>query len=110
MSKKPISFRELMDSARPDVVERRNRNIRKAAIALQLRFLRDAQGMTQADVAQATGMTTQRIALMESLVGPTPSIVDLERFVAVCGGDINAVISPNEIDQPTDKSDNSLPD
>ena len=81
MSKKPISFREQMMLARPDVVKRRKRNSRKSAIALQLRVLRDAQGMTQADVAQATGMTTQRIALMESLVGPIPSIVDLERFV-----------------------------
>lgn len=62
MSKKPVSFRERMEIARPDVVERQKRNSRKSNVALQLRVLRDAQGMTQADVAQATGMTTVRIA------------------------------------------------
>jgi transcriptional regulator with XRE-family HTH domain len=110
MSKKPISFRERMDLARPDVVERRKRNSRKSAVALQLRVLRDAQGMTQGDVAQATGMTIQRIERMESLVGPIPNIVDLERFASACDGKIDVVISPNEIDENTDESNNSLPE
>jgi DNA-binding XRE family transcriptional regulator len=98
MSKKPISFREQMDLARPDVVERQKRNIRKSAIALQLRTLRDSKGMSQADVSEATGMTEHCIARLESLVGPLPSIVDLERFVSACDGKVDVVISPNESD------------
>jgi transcriptional regulator with XRE-family HTH domain len=110
MSKKPISFRERLKLARPDVVARQEQNSRKSAIALQLRMLRDARGMTQADVAQATGMTTQRIAQIESLVGPIPDIEDLQLYVDICDGDIDVVISPDDNDQPTDKPDNSLPE
>jgi transcriptional regulator with XRE-family HTH domain len=107
MSKKPVSFRERMEIARPDVVERQKRNRRKSNIALQLRTLRDRQGMTEADVARATGMTKVRIAQMESLVGVLPSIEDLERFALVCGGSIEVVISPNKSDRLTDKSETS---
>jgi DNA-binding XRE family transcriptional regulator len=106
MSKKPISFRERMDLARPDVVERQKRNRRKSAIAIQLRVLRDAQGMTQADVAQATGMTIQDIEKMESLVGLLPSIEALERFTTVCGARIEVVISPDKSDRVSDTSEN----
>jgi transcriptional regulator with XRE-family HTH domain len=63
--------------------------------------------MTQADVAQATGMTIQRIARIESPVGALPSSKDLERFAAVCGGRIEVVISPDKSDQLTDTSENS---
>ncbi|AGI69201.1 putative DNA-binding protein [Octadecabacter antarcticus 307] len=107
MSKKPVSFRERMEISRPYVVERQERNSRKSIVALQLRVLRDAQGMTQADVAQATGMTTVRIAQMESLVGAFPSIENLERFAVVCGGRIEVVISPGKADGPTDKPESS---
>ena len=110
MGKKPISFREQMDLARPDVVERQMRNRRKGAIAIQLRVLRDGKGMTQADVAKATGMTIQRIVRMESLVGPIPDIKHLECYVDACGGDIKVVISPADTDQPAHKPDNSLPE
>lgn len=106
MTKKPISFREQMDLARPDVVARQKRNRRKSAIAIQLRILRDAQGMTQADVAEAMGMTIQDIQKMESLVGLLPSIEDLERFAVVCGGRIEVVILPVKSDRLTDKSEN----
>ena len=61
MVKKPILFREQMALARPDVVERQMRNRRKSKIALQLRVLRDGKGMTQADVAKATGMAIRHI-------------------------------------------------
>ncbi|EPX80945.1 hypothetical protein thalar_00390 [Litoreibacter arenae DSM 19593] len=105
MSKKPIPFRKQMKLARPDVVERQKQHSRKSGIALQLRMLRDAEGMTQADIAKATGMTRQSIADMESLVGPIPDIEDLGRYVDVCGGDIEAVISPNDTDLPADESE-----
>jgi len=107
MIKKPISFREQMEISRPDVVARQKRNRRKSAIAMQLRVLRDAKGMTQADVAQATGVTIKRIERMESLVGALPSIRDLERFAFVCGGRIDVVISPGIAARPTDRPEGS---
>jgi transcriptional regulator with XRE-family HTH domain len=107
MSKKPISFRDQMKLARPEVAERQKRNRLKSAIAMKLRALRDAQGMTQADVARETGMTTEKIAQMEPLVGALPSIEDLERFAVVCGGRIEVVISPDKSDRFTDQSENS---
>jgi hypothetical protein len=84
MTKKPISFRERMDLARPDVVECQKRNYHKSTIALQLRVLRDARGMTQGDVAQATGTAIHHIERMESLIGPIPDIKDLECYVDAC--------------------------
>jgi transcriptional regulator with XRE-family HTH domain len=88
-----------MDLARPEVVERQKRNSRKSAIALRLRSLRDSKGLSQADVSKATGMTEHCIARLESLVGPLPSIVDLERFVSACDGKVDVVISPNESEE-----------
>jgi hypothetical protein len=110
MVEKPILFREQMALARPDVVERQMRNRRKSKIALQLRVLRDGKGMTQADVAKATGMAIRHIERMESLIGPIPDIKDLECYVDACGGDIKTVMLTGETDQPNDNSDSSSPE
>ena len=99
MSKKPISFRERMRAARPDVVERQKRNRLKSAIAMQLRALRDLRGMTQEDVARATGMTMVKIAQMESLVGAFPTIEELERFADGCDGRIQVMILSDRFDR-----------
>ena len=107
MSKKPISFRERLKAARPDVVERQKRNRLKSVIAMKLRVLRDGQGMTQADVAEATGMTRVKISQMEALVGATPSIEDLDCFAVACGGRIEVVISTDKADWPASQSESS---
>jgi transcriptional regulator with XRE-family HTH domain len=105
MNNKPISFREQMKLTRPDVVERRKRNRLKGDIAMSLRALRDAHGMSQDDISEATGITKVTIEEMESLVGALPRIEDLERFAVSCGGRIDVVISPDKADQPIDKSE-----
>jgi ATP-dependent protease ClpP protease subunit len=110
MNKKPISFREQMKLARPDVVERQKRNRCKSDIAMNLRALRDAMGMTQADVANATGMSNHLIAQLEALAGSIPDIKDLQLYVDVCGGDINAVISSTDDDRFVNKSDTTSTD
>jgi ribosome-binding protein aMBF1 (putative translation factor) len=107
MNKKPISFREQMKLTRPDVVERRKRNRLKGDIAMSLRALRDAQGMSQDDISEATGITKVTIEEMESLVGALQRLEDLERFAHVCGGRIEVVISPDKSDRLTDTSENS---
>jgi DNA-binding XRE family transcriptional regulator len=103
MNKKPISFRQQMKLARPDVVERRNRNRLKGDIAMSLRTLRDAHGLSQDDISDATGITKVTIEEMESLVGALPRIEDLERFAVVCGGRIEVMILQGKADQPIDE-------
>lgn len=99
-----------MKLARPDVVERQKRNRCKSDIAMNLRALRDAMGMTQADVANATGMSNHLIAQLEALAGSIPDIKDLQLYVDVCGGDINAVISSTDDDRFVNKSDTTSTD
>jgi hypothetical protein len=41
-----VNFREMMDEARPDVVERQAANVEKGELAMRLRTMRDASGMT----------------------------------------------------------------
>jgi|GEM_PF-3374701 len=107
MNKKTISFREQMKLARPDVLERRKRNRLKGNIAMSLRALRDAHGMSQDDISDATGITKVTIEEMESLVGALPRIEDLERFAVVCGGRIEVLISSGKADRPIDKPESS---
>lgn len=96
----PATFKDRLRAARPDVVARQEKNASKRAIAIQLRALRDARGMTQADVARASGMAQPSVARMEALTGPVPSIPSIERYVAGCGGYMVIVISTEAFDLP----------
>jgi transcriptional regulator with XRE-family HTH domain len=86
-----------MNIERPDVVERQAKNKKKSDIAMKLRTLRDARGMTQSDVASASGMSQPVIARLEALTGSIPSLVSIERYVDACKGFINVIISTEEI-------------
>lgn len=94
------TFREKFLETRPDLVEHQKKNARKRAIAVKLRALRDARGMTQADVAQAAGMTQSMIARLEALSGPVPGLESIERYVEACGGQMALLISPEAIELP----------
>lgn len=87
-----------MRAARADVVARHAENAPKRAIAIQLRALRDARGMTQADVARAADMTQSTVARMEALTGPVPGVTSIERYVAACKGHMALMISTEAID------------
>ncbi|WP_417741015.1 helix-turn-helix domain-containing protein [Salipiger sp.] len=97
---KTKGFRQRMRETRPDVVERQEKNARKRAIAIKLRDLRDARGMTQEDVAKAAKMTQSTIARLEALTGPIPQIETIERYVAACEGHLALLISTEEIEAP----------
>ena len=98
MTKKNTSFRDQMRDARPDVEKRQRKNAQKHAIAQKLRALRDARGMTQADVARASDMTQSMIARLEALTGPIPGLATIERYVEACEGHMAVVISPEAIE------------
>ena len=99
MSDKPSPFRARMRKARPDVVAQQQDDGIKVAIAKKLRTLRDARGMTQMDVANASGMTQSSIARIEALSGPTPGLESIQRYVKACGGLLDVVIT-DAVDQP----------
>ena len=82
----------------PDLAERQSKNARKRGIAVRLRALRDARGLTQDEVAAAAGMTQSMIARLEAMSGPVPSLQSIERYVDACGGHLALLISDREID------------
>jgi len=94
------TFHERMREARPDVVERQQAHATKRAIANQLRDLRDARGLTQADVARASGLKQSTVSRLEALTGPVPTMASIERYVAACEGHMALVISAQEISLP----------
>lgn len=100
MTEKAKTFREKLRDARPDLVAHQEKHARKRAIAIKLRALRDARGMTQDDVAKAAGMTQSMIARIEALSGPVPGLDSIGRYVAACGGQMALVISPEAIELP----------
>jgi transcriptional regulator with XRE-family HTH domain len=98
--KKAPPLREQLHQARPDLAERQAKNVRKRAIAIKLRTLRDARGQTQVEVAEAAGMTQAMIARLEALSGPLPSLESIERYVDACGGEMALLISPTTTELP----------
>ncbi|SNR44435.1 helix-turn-helix domain-containing protein [Puniceibacterium sediminis] len=96
MTKDTRTFRQKMRDARPDMVELQEKNVHKREIAMKLRVLRDAVGMTQADVARNSDMKQPTIARMEALSGPVPSLDSISRYVEACGGHYHIVITHNE--------------
>jgi len=87
-------LRGQLHQARPDLAERQAKNARKRAIAIKLRALRDARGLTQVEVAETAGMTQSMIARLEALSGPLPSLESIDRYVDACGGHMALLISP----------------
>lgn len=87
------TFREKCLAARPDVVALIAENQIKRDVALKLRVLRDAKGLTQADVAKAAGMTQSMIARLEAPTGPEPSLKSINRYVKACGGELRIEIN-----------------
>lgn len=92
------SLRDALHRAHPQLVEHQARNARKRGIAVKLRALRDARGLTQEEVAVTAGMTQSVIARLEALSGPVPSLESIERYVTACGGHFALLISDKQID------------
>ncbi|WP_370046807.1 MULTISPECIES: helix-turn-helix domain-containing protein [Salipiger] len=92
------SLRNALHCAHPKLAEHQAKNTRKRGIAVRLRALRDARGLTQDEVAAAAGMTQSMIARLEALTGPVPSLQSIERYVDACGGHLALLISDKEID------------
>ncbi|UWR33527.1 helix-turn-helix domain-containing protein [Sulfitobacter sp. W027] len=84
--------------AHPDLAGHQAKNALKRGIAVRLRALRDARGLTQDEVAAAAGMTQSMIARLEALSGSVPSLQSIERYIDACGGHLALLISDKEID------------
>lgn len=78
-------FREQMLAARPEIAERERANAEKGRQAMELRRLRDAAALTQDELAAAAGIEIAEVRRLESLVGPLPPQVEVDRYRAACG-------------------------
>ncbi|HIF78177.1 MAG TPA: hypothetical protein EYQ36_11295 [Sulfitobacter sp.] len=58
MAKSYTSLRNALHLAHPQLAERQAKNVRKREIAVKLRALRDARGLTQGEVAAAAGTSS----------------------------------------------------
>jgi DNA-binding XRE family transcriptional regulator len=94
------AFRRALRSARPDVVAHQKKNAHKRAIAIKLRDLRDARGMTQAEVARAAGMTQSEVARLEAPSGSLPTLATIDRYVTACHGEMEIVIRKEHMELP----------
>lgn len=77
-----MNFREKMDQARPDVVERRDANVERGELAMRLRAARDAAGMSQEDVARVSGLGLSGVEALEALTGSVPGQVLVDRYLS----------------------------
>lgn len=96
MAKSNTTFRDNLHRAQPALADRKRKNSRKRAIAIKLRALRDARGMTQGEVAAAAGMTQSMIARLEALSGSVPSLESIERYVEACRSHLALLIVDDE--------------
>lgn len=98
MVKSYKSLRDALHRAHPRHAEHQAKDVRKRGIAVKLRALRDARGLTQGEVAAAARMTQSMIARLEALSGPVPSLESIERYVTACGGHFALLISDEQIE------------
>lgn len=98
MTEDTTDFTEELLALRPDVAEEDRKHRRKGRIARQLRSLRDARGLTQAEIAAASGLKQSVVSRLESLTGPVPKWQSIERYVAACEGYMALIISADPID------------
>lgn len=79
------SFRDKMRLCRPDVVRRQEANAEKRALARELLGRRWNAGMSDLEVAEASGMDLETVRRLESLAGQLPSSDDVARYRSACG-------------------------
>ncbi|MCZ0962401.1 helix-turn-helix domain-containing protein [Paracoccus benzoatiresistens] len=85
----PGSFIRELRKANPAGAELLNRNRARANIARSLRKMRKAQGMTQGQVSEASGMTQPMISRLESPLGSMPTLDSVMRYVTACNGHLS---------------------
>lgn len=69
----------------PELQQRVRRNAPRWHLAKQLLASRRDAGLSQTQLAQATGMDQAQISRMESVNGPEPDTESIRRYLAGCG-------------------------
>lgn len=77
------AFREAYEANRP-----------RRELALALRRMRKARGLTQADVAARTGMSQSHVSKLEAATGPMPELDTMRRYAEACGMAIRIDFQP----------------
>jgi len=68
-----------------ELKERVQRNSNRWQMAKQLLASRKEAGLSQAALAERTGMDQAQISRMESVTGPSPDQVSIHRYLSACG-------------------------
>lgn len=81
-------IRKDIETARPHLAERMERNSRKRELALALRAVRKRAGLTQARVAEISGMKQSRISKLEAPTGAMPETETIHRYAEACNATV----------------------
>lgn len=93
------SFRSQLHALRPEVPREIAGNELKRRLALALRALRKAKGMTQKDVELNSTLTQPAISRLEAPTGSLPNWETVTRYVAACGGHMLVGFSMDALDE-----------
>ncbi|MCV6594349.1 MAG: helix-turn-helix transcriptional regulator [Silicimonas sp.] len=107
MTTKPL--KEQVLEARPDAVEIVEKQRLKADSAQMLRELRKSAGLTQMQVAEASGLDQSVISKMESPLGALPGLLSFHRYVSACNGHMVMGVSAAPITEDTLSSTTGQP-
>lgn len=78
------SLGEILLDADPELRASFEANTEKRDLALALRSLRRWAGLTQAEVAERSGLSQSHISKIEAATGPMPTTETLHRYAAAC--------------------------
>ncbi len=87
------TFRDRLRSSRPDVFGGAGIDTLKRDLALALRAMRKDRGLTQSQLAAASGLKQAAISRLESPGGPLPRLETMMRYVDGCGGHLSLAFS-----------------
>ncbi len=93
------SFRKRLHALRPDMRDELESNALKRRLALALRALRKAKGMTQKDVERNSTLSQPAISRLEAPTGSLPTWETVMRYVAACGGHMVVGFSEHALDE-----------
>ena len=80
-----IAARSLIREVHPDLDEADHQQTVRRELARRLRQTRKARGLTQAQIAERSGMTQSQISILEAPKGNMPGLTSIHRYMKACG-------------------------
>ena len=92
-------FRDTLLETFPELRERVEAQGPKRRLALALRALRTAQGLTQKEIEARSGLSQPVVSRLEAPTGSLPNWETVRRYVAACGGHMTLSFTAGEADE-----------